>query len=280
MVLASAVCQAQSIIAGQYDQDDYYFNFEPGILLEPVYPDPWPESEIFPLDINNDGTIDISFQTYYSEANFYHHRTWVDLGYHCEIAISTDTCYVDTTAAYPDCLYAQDEINEVAKIFQVGEIIGESNNWKYKDDYTWISYVFRHWWCWPLCTHIITPAIIGVRIFVDTDTLYGWVKLTDVESYRFTIDKYACNTTTMGIQEMELSVQVFPTPAREVLYISTPWYSDEATIYLYDQNGREIYTEKISGRKNEINISPFPAGMYILKYSYQQKVLMRKVLKQ
>lgn len=271
--------QAQSISAGIYGPDDYYYDFEPDICLEPVYPDPWPQSEIFPLDINNDGTIDISFQTEYSEANFYHHRTWVDLGYHCEIAVSTDTCKVDTTS-WPDlCQGATDIVNQVAKVFQIGENIAESDNWIYKDEYTWISYHFNGV-CNPHCSHIITPAIIGVRIFVDTDTLYGWVKLKDVESWRFTIDKYACNTTTMGIQEMESTVHIYPNPAGEILNISTPWFSKEATISIYDLSGQEVFNKIISGMDNQIDISNFHTGMYILKYSYQDKLLMQKVLKQ
>ena len=277
LVFASTSANSQSINAGQYGLNDYYWNFEPNIWLSPEYPEVF--SEIFPLDINNDGIIDLSFQTYYSEANFYYHRSWIMMKTHCEIAFSTDTCKVDTTLWPPTCENVEDRVSQVSKVFQTGEYIGESNNWIYKNEEIWVSY-YLHGVCHPHCGHLITPAFIGARIFVDNDTLYGWVKLCDIFYWELAIDEYACNTNTLGIDELGSSLQVYPNPSQGIISFNSPFPGKYAIISIHDLNGQEIFRERTTDQKILLDISEYPSGVYILKCQCDSKIIIQKILKQ
>ncbi|MBO4646475.1 MAG: S8 family peptidase [Bacteroidales bacterium] len=71
---------------------------------------------------------------------------------------------------------------------------------------------------------------------------------------------------------------VFPNPAQDQLFISTPNSQGNAIVQLYDLNGRLVRTASLFQGSNRINIHELPEGCYILKiirgtYTQSEKII-------
>jgi hypothetical protein len=93
------------------------------------------------------------------------------------------------------------------------------------------------------------------------------------------------NTATsapLGISENNLTgIMIYPNPAHEKLFInlSSP-VSSEFNLELYAIDGRKIVEQKTSSKTNEMNMSGYPAGLYILKIKGDSGMLVKRIIKE
>jgi len=275
VVFAGISGRAQSISAGQYGLNDFYWDVSPDYEIIPD--ELWliNFSELYPLDINGDGIEDFALQTRFDDGNYRTMNGKVFPASHCEIAYFVDTCFADTNGSF--CGGAVDIYFNIARVFEYNELIDHSGQW-FQGEEIIINQEY-HQPCYP-CDFINEETFLGIRIFDESDTLYGWVKLGDMNQFKMTVEEFACNTNPFGIKYHEQYLQIYPNPCQSTINISTPYYVDEGMVSISNNYGQILYSKKLNGRINNIDVSDFPPGIYILKYSYQDKVLMKKVLKQ
>jgi hypothetical protein len=79
-----------------------------------------------------------------------------------------------------------------------------------------------------------------------------------------------------GIEDVsgELSVHVYPNPARAMLFIEC---AGGEYVNMYDITGRLLFAEKISSGKTSIDLKAVSEGMYFIEVSTGNQRIMRKV---
>ena len=73
----------------------------------------------------------------------------------------------------------------------------------------------------------------------------------------------------------EKAIEIFPNPASEIIKVRFA-HVYKGKITLTDINGREVFLRKMNDKELEINISQFPAGIYILRAGeFEQKFIVQ-----
>jgi hypothetical protein len=110
-------------------------------------------------------------------------------------------------------------------------------------------------------------AIIGVRIFKGTDTLYGWIRLSGVGYDECKVVDYACNTKVTGIENV-LSPgnrSPFPNPTDGIINISTNGFSSGTKVEIYNILGEEVYSTSVNNVSTKIDLSTNASGIYMYR---------------
>ncbi|MBK8722789.1 MAG: T9SS type A sorting domain-containing protein [Saprospiraceae bacterium] len=76
---------------------------------------------------------------------------------------------------------------------------------------------------------------------------------------------------------LESKVSVFPIPAKDILNVTVDASITNASINIFDINGKEIYNNSLS-EKNQIDISNYNGGTYIVKINSKEGTLSKKIL--
>ena len=77
------------------------------------------------------------------------------------------------------------------------------------------------------------------------------------------------------------SINIYPTPAIDILYLDYLNENEKYEIYLMDLTGKILFNESISGKeKHHINISNYADGIYMIKIINNNNVKINKVIKQ
>ena len=79
--------------------------------------------------------------------------------------------------------------------------------------------------------------------------------------------------------EQALDFSVFPNPTNGVVTIKSKPLSN-ASVRIYDLDGRVLLTNNIRGTASEINISEFSSGVYLLKVSVENNEFVKRIVKQ
>jgi PKD repeat protein len=80
-------------------------------------------------------------------------------------------------------------------------------------------------------------------------------------------------------EEAKDGISVFPNPTNEKLHVTSQ--SEIAKIRIFNQMGGILYTSKDSGKYFEINVSKFPAQVFIIKIELENgELIYRKVVKE
>ncbi|MBN2891667.1 MAG: T9SS type A sorting domain-containing protein [Bacteroidales bacterium] len=88
------------------------------------------------------------------------------------------------------------------------------------------------------------------------------------------------NTDLAKITENELEINIFPNPASDILNIQLPVLpSQNANLIVYDFSGKVVFQEDFSGNYTSIDVANFPAGVYLIRVSFDEKVFSSKVIK-
>lgn len=83
------------------------------------------------------------------------------------------------------------------------------------------------------------------------------------------------------ITSTEKSVMIYPNPANCCLVVSINNYSETGMIIeIYDAVGNVKHIEKNVNRISEINVSNYPAGMYVVKVTSNGQIFTEKFIKQ
>jgi len=249
-----ASAQSRFIIAGVWDTTDYYHDIIPDTAIVWHFG----STAYYQLDINNDSVDDFTFTSSTSWAAF--------LGNEC----------VYLTAINGE-FYALK--NYYVRIFEPNDTI--------RNDSTWLGNASRricyHTWkqCPPLCpgygTYVnnsLHDKFLGVRYFMQSDTLYGWIRFSTSCGILITLQEWVINkpASSSGIGETKLtnSLIISPNPFRNetTLYSSTPLHL--ATLNIYNAQGKRVRQMKnVSGHAIPILRENLPAGLCFVHLTQQ-----------
>jgi hypothetical protein len=118
---------------------------------------------------------------------------------------------------------------------------------------------------------------VAVRICQPNDTLYGWIKVTNINYLTFTVQEFACSKKYFGIDEHDESINIFPVPTYNNVVIETQF--PDYDLVVYNQDGLKIVQKTHLSRKTQIQIGNQPAGVYVVKIIKDNTVIIRKILK-
>ena len=86
----------------------------------------------------------------------------------------------------------------------------------------------------------------------------------------------------LGIDDpdpQESQITIYPNPNEGRFKISFSSISENSSIEIYDTNGKSVYLEKVKDLENEVDLTPFPQGLYILVYSENtERKITRKII--
>jgi hypothetical protein len=207
LVLTQA--QAQSIVAGEFDGNDFYHNYAPELVLSAPDPVNISSDSIF-IDMNNDGIVDVIIDVFNQNGG-----NWFDKRHaeiipinNSEIALGAiDTCFANCPP--PDLV----SFEALAHAFDQPDLIDGASNWI--DSAAYLS--FNKWEaavpnnCGYGCSggdFQLDYRYVGIRIISGSDTLYGWIRTrlysTAMGDYDISIGSFACNQYAVGIEELGL----------------------------------------------------------------------------
>lgn len=72
---------------------------------------------------------------------------------------------------------------------------------------------------------------------------------------------------------------VYPNPTSR--WLTLEWMGTSSySVSLFDLQGRQLIPQQIQGISTELDLSPFPAGLYLLKAQFEDGILIRKIIKE
>jgi len=114
----------------------------------------------------------------------------------------------------------------------------------------------------------------------DNVVYFAWKMITDLPNY-YSIDNIIVTGTVLGINEIKNSVvSVYPNPSNGNINISSRIDLGEATISIYDINGRKVFNQEVTIHDSvNVNAENLNTGLYILHvegvdYSHTTKLLI------
>jgi photosystem II stability/assembly factor-like uncharacterized protein len=151
--------------------------------------------------------------------------------------------------------------------------------------------------------NVITLLVNGTNIFAGTengvflsiDNGNNWLSIdnglaiTDIRSLAVIENQLFAGTWGSGVWKRsldevigvanleEVSIELYPNPARDYFEVNA---GNSAFIKLYDQLGREVLSQRTSG-KTTVHIDHFPEGIYVVKVIVDDEVVATsKIVKQ
>jgi PKD repeat protein len=124
----------------------------------------------------------------------------------------------------------------------------------------------------------------------EDDWKIGWLKVTGYESsgfrFRFEwnsgggnniyIDDINVGSSALSVADMlEETLEVYPNPANENLYISGV---ESGTYNLINIAGKEVLSGGLNANKNVVSIDNLPAGLYLLKVNHLGAVVTKRIV--
>jgi hypothetical protein len=129
---------------------------------------------------------------------------------------------------------------------------------------------------WYQCPNTLLSGQTNQTI---TPTVVGDYKV-DVTVAGCTVTS-SCATVTLGNEDFEISnnFKLYPNPTQNIVNIETQDL-DNASVEVYDINGRQLLSQKLNTITNVINIDNLASGVYMFKVSSSQGTATSKVVKQ
>lgn len=257
-LLATGMASAQSIIAGQHNSSDYFFDFNPDSSNAAVHNGASAQMDI---DLNGDGQNDIQlFGSNGGGLGGNSASTSIFALDSNEIAFS----HYDSCFGFNGFVFA----SKIPRTFSLGELIDNSQSWvKMQSSISVSSFVMNSYNC-NLGINSSAPVILGLRVFSANDTLYGWLKLSAFGSGSFSVAEFACNSAAANLAEQKNKpvIRILPNPAvNEVKVILSPSHSYRE-LRIRNAQGDLIYVENIDPKENIIiYTNHWASGLYILQ---------------
>ena len=220
-----------------------------------------PKNDSFDLD--HDGRADIIFKTY-GDAGLGGGSAGCLLnaaGTHVQIAVRNDTGLICCPQYIP---------LTVADTFNFGDTIDANRS------YATSGWIMSESWGGSTAPFFdkwtnIGAKYIGVRMFVSTDTLYGWIQVEASQSgsltlFTWTIYDFACTKNLhIGIVEQFLThAKVYPTVSSDRFRLQLDDIHPEMNYEVTDLFGRTISQGYIRTERTDLDASKWAAGSYRL----------------
>ena len=71
-----------------------------------------------------------------------------------------------------------------------------------------------------------------------------------------------------------------PNPASDTVNITLSNANENATLEIFNTQGKQVLTSDLNAKQNQIDISELPQGMYILKVTSENGVQTERLLKE
>lgn len=261
---------SEFVVTGLHPNKQYYHDITPDTTIIAHSIGTYGAYNSIHLDINNDGINDFKFEARRSGGLGppYGGTSITPLNGN-QISINSELAFSPRILA--DALLNNDTINCL-------------KSWS--DKSANLAYFFAQQ-CGPYCQANIflsdtVRRYIGVRLFINTDTIYGWIKLKDVTYNQFTLMEYACNQEYTGINETNsLSLlKIYPCPAKNELTIETPKNQREGVLIIYNLYGSELLKQQITSSKTNLDIGNWANGYYLIKLISKNKTYLGKLIKE
>lgn len=276
----AAISNAQSILAGSYEESDYYFDVIPDFTLINGGDDN-SNNNSYDIDINGDNVTDLSITGYMIGMNFREGDISVITEEHCKVAFGRIDTIVPSISV-GECSGATDKYFTITHNFSLLDTINNSVYWSDSIRH-YIKYDYIHL-CHPTSSDSISSGIIGVQLRVDTDTLYGWVKIKDMvldpfAGARVTIEEYACNVQITGIDEINSSLSIFPNPCKDFLSVELTSSYTDGEVSIYNLNGYKLIEKQVDSPNLRIDLSQLKNGAYLVKLYDGKSYSYKKIIK-
>lgn len=138
-------------------------------------------------------------------------------------------------------------------------------------------------------------AYIGLKMLIDGNTHYGWVRVSVSGStanptviykdmaYNDTPDA-AIEVGDMGsgtaLSEMQIiNLSVYPNPSSDFLFIESELSNDATELVIYSVEGKQVYSSVIENAQEKINISHLSNGVYLLSLNSKEKISNIRIVK-
>lgn len=119
------------------------------------------------------------------------------------------------------------------------------------------------------------PAVINLTALSPLTNYKIYVVQTDTVDILSALNTAPFSTTQVGISEMEnLSFNVFPNPANKLLNIES---LNGGLLSIFDIEGREVMQLTIAAGRASIDITDITPGIYSLKLSGRESVLVKTI---
>ncbi|CAH8281445.1 putative secreted protein (Por secretion system target) [Mariniflexile fucanivorans] len=117
-------------------------------------------------------------------------------------------------------------------------------------------------------------TVSGITLYVPTGSsaLY---QAADVWK-DFTIVEGTLSTNNL---EQELGFSIYPNPTNSIVSIKSKQLNN-ASVGVYDLNGRALLSQTISGTSSEVNISNLASGIYLFKVQVEDAAFTKRIVKQ
>ena len=267
---------SQYVLAGQHGATNCFYDVNPDTTL--VGPNNhatnYPPAK-YSIDLDGDGVRDL----YLSAIGF-----WVNgMGYSkvaiypdsnsvCQIAHGyTDTCHTPNATYFLYNMAKSLHLNDTVNDHLVWSTGGLNLNYT---DWMWMTYSCG-------LNGFINDSFgnyIGLRVIKPSDTIYGWVKVTNVGALTYTVQEFACSQGNTGIDEPSGPVRIFPVPTSNMVTIESRLTGFDLAVY--NQYGMEVMSRKINSGKAFVDLSGLAGGVYVFRMFWGGSVLTRKIIKQ
>lgn len=259
---------AQYILAGCHQSGNYFIDIIPDTtLIGPYTHIPPQPPATYQIDIDGDNINDFEL---------YSHGLWMNGGGGKQISIRSHRNFCQIAL----CCIDSCQVN-IAKSLKKNDSINNTLIWSNDT----LLYLSNASWSMPSysCSYngFINDSLgnyIAVRIISTLDTIYGWIKVTNVDWSSYTVQEFASNAHSYGIEDKKSDVSVYPIPTKDFVTIETqlPFYD----LILYDQIGIEIIKQKLANMKTLLDLKNLRNGIYFIKCMRGNIIITKKIIKQ
>ncbi len=109
-------------------------------------------------------------------------------------------------------------------------------------------------------------------------SIYGY-SIYELEVYGTPAGARLETTTPAAAVSNEQLISVYPVPAHDQVTISIPGNRQKSQIIVSDINGKKYSVANATGNLHTLNISKYPAGMYVIQIINGDKKTIKKILK-
>ncbi len=270
-VFCCSYANAQYIIAGQHSANDYYYKYTPDTVIKFYNP------STYLIDLNNDGVKDFKFTV----------LPYNDLlgatAYYCNVSGLNNNKVA--LAYFDSCFYkhyVSQYIIEIVQSFNYNDTININANW---DSLVYIEDVYSSSQMGIQCFDSFTDsAYIGLKVFMGTQPVYGWIKIISTShgvdtigfSTYLTLGAFACENYGVGIKPLTNNnegITVYPNPANNRIQVTSGSHKI-ILISIYDMLGKEM----INTTEKEIDVSNLQVGIYFMQVKTSEGIFTKKVI--
>ncbi|MCX6306489.1 MAG: T9SS type A sorting domain-containing protein [Bacteroidetes bacterium] len=282
LVLALVICtsentSAQYILAGKHNPGNYYMDITPDTALTgpnnhpPVNLPP----AVYSIDINGDNIKDFSLYAYGS---------WVNGTGDTKVCIkNSDTTKWQMAFGYSDTCYEQTPyyaLFNMAKSLKLNDTIDGRLLWRNDPELllTYTAWLVMNY----SCDHnaFVNDSMgnyIGVRLLRPSDTIYGWIKITNVNYLSYTLQEFAFERSMTGMEDLNDSIKTFANPSNGRITIQTLLPGFDLTVY--NILGIEVLPKMSVEGISYIDLSEKANGIYFFKFHRNNSTFVKKIIK-